>query len=248
MDPANVQARRRLLLRGFLRPYFQEWKRLEHWKGKSFVAPQRLFKREKALYFPNLWGWTLEKDGASGKDMTPVLRGKVSLVTIQSGVWAQEQVKTFLGKKENPELAKLMEENRFLLQRVDANIQDHWFRAWLLKLFKNNLRKTRSEADWGRHFTVRLSRDTGKGLTEDIRDAIGLLNSQVGYVYLLDGECRVRWAASALAWDGEIENLNAGVKRLIEEARETKLSATRPARNADPVRPHREEKIRSAIA
>jgi mitochondrial ATPase complex subunit ATP10 len=221
-NPDNVQARRRILLRTFLRPYFQEWKRLEHFKGKSFVGSDKLFKRERALWFPNLWGWTLARDGAKGKDTTPLLRGKVSLVGIQSGVWAEEQVRTFLGEKENPDLQGLIKENGGLVQKVEVNIQDHWARALIVKLFKKSLRKSRPESEWGRYFTVRLGRDTGKGLTEDIRDAMGLLNSQVGYVYLVDTDCRIRWAGSGQAWEGESKWLNTGVMRLVQEAREKK--------------------------
>jgi mitochondrial ATPase complex subunit ATP10 len=248
-DPNNVQARRRVLVRSFLRPYFQEWKRLEHWKGKSFVGPERLFKRERALWFPNLWGWTLARDGAEGRDTTPVLRGKVSLVGIQSGVWAEEQVRTFLGEKENPELKGIAEGSRGLVQKVEVNIQDHWFRALLVKMFKNNLRKSRPESEWGKYFTVRLGRDTGKGLTEDIRDAMGLLNSQVGYVYLLDTECRIRWAGSGHAWEGENKSLNAGVMKLVQEAKESKAPAKTRLVRAEVVREgDLQEEVEKALA
>lgn len=248
-DPENVQVRRRLLVRTLLRPYFQEWKRLEHFKGKSFVGSDRLFRREKALWFPNLWGWTLALDGAEGRDTTPVLKGKVSLVGVQSGVWAEEQVRTFLGEKENPELQRLIKQNDRLVQKVEVNIQDHWFRALLVKLFKNGLRKNRPKSEWGKYFTVRLSRDTGKGLTEDIRDAMGLLNSQVGYVYLLDTECRIRWAGSGHAWEGENKYLNAGLMRLVQEAREARDPVRRPALGADAAREgDLKEKVRKALA
>ena len=43
------------------------------------------------------------------------------------------------------------------------------------------------------------------------------LNTQVGYVYLLDTECRIRWAGSGDAWKGEVDWLNAGIKRLLED-------------------------------
>lgn len=247
-DPENVQVRRRLLVRTLLRPYFQEWKRLEHFKGKSFVGRDRLFRREKALWFPNLWGWTLAWDGAEGRDTTPVLKGKVSLVSVQSGVWAEQQVRTFLGEKENPELQRLIKENSRLVQKVEVNVQDHWFRALLVKLFKNGLRKSRPQSEWGKYFTVRLSRDSGKGLTEDIRDAMGLLNSQVGYVYLLDTECRIRWAGSGHAWEGENHFLNAGLRRLLQEAREAK-DPLRPALHADAAREgDLQEAVQKALA
>ena len=63
-------------------------------------------------------------------------------------------------------------------------------------------------------------RDTGVGLTEDVRDAMGLLNSQVGYIYLLDPDCRIRWAGSGHAWAGEVDSLNAGIRKLVNEAKE----------------------------
>lgn len=251
MDREQVQAQRRVLVRTFLRPYFQEWKRLEHWKGKSFVGNERLFRRERALWFPNLWGWTLRagEGKGEGRDTTPVLKGKISLVGVQSGVWAEEQVGTFLGEKENPELGRLMAENKGLVQRVDVNIQDHWFRAWLVRLFKGKLRKGRPESEWGKYFVVRLSRATGKGLTEDIRDAMGLLNSQVGYVYLVDTECRIRWAGSGHVWEGEVNSLNSGVRKLVQEAREKKEPVRREVEDLEPVREgDLQEQVEKALA
>jgi mitochondrial ATPase complex subunit ATP10 len=236
-------------VRSFLRPYFQEWKRLDYWKGKSFVGNERLFRRDRALWFPNMWGWTLATDGAGGKDTTPVLTGKLSLVGIQSGLWAEEQVRTFLGEKENPELHRLVKESGRVLQKVEVNIQDHWLRALLVRLFKKKLRKSRPESDWGKYFTVRLSRDTGKGFTEDIRDAMGLLNSQVGYVYLLDKECRIRWAGSGHAWQGENNSLNAGVRRLMQEAKENRAPAKRPIVWGDMMREgDLQEEVQKALA
>lgn len=222
VDEGNVLARRKILFRSFLRPYFQEWKRLDHYKGKSFVSNPRLFKRDKALYFPNMWGSTLSKTGdgpQGGRDTTPEFMGKVSVVGIQSGQWAEEQVNTFLGVKENPRLQEIIQSSEGLVQRGDINIQARWSRAMLVKLFKGRLRQMMPEEQWVRYFLVRLARDVGRGLTEDIQDAMGLLNSQVGYVYLLDDECRIRWAGSGPAWPGEVDSLNAGILRLVQEAK-----------------------------
>lgn len=46
-----------------------------------------------------------------------------------------------------------------------------------------------------------------------------MMNSKVGYVYLLDDDCRIRWAGSGPAEKSEVEVLNNGIKRLIEEKR-----------------------------
>lgn len=212
--------RRQIYLRTFLRPYFQEWKRLDkEYRGKSFVANERLFKKDKALYFPNIWGRTLAKDQGpdGGKDTTPALRGKISVVGIQSGQWAEEQVDTFLSPKNNPELQTLLEQDRHFFQRADVNVQGDIFRAWLVRLFSSKLRSLIPQDRWDRYFLVKLPRDIRRGLSDDVRDAMGFLNTQVGYVYLLDADCKIRWAGSADAQPQEIESLNAGIKRLVEE-------------------------------
>ena len=58
-----------------------------------------------------------------------------------------------------------------------------------------------------------------RGLNEIMKEAIGLLNDKGGYVYLVDQECRIRWAGSAEAEDREKEWMVKGLKRLCQEAR-----------------------------
>ncbi|KAK4936126.1 Mitochondrial ATPase complex subunit atp10 [Elasticomyces elasticus] len=219
--------RRRVYLRSFFRPYFQEWRRVDHWKGKSFVSNERLFKREKALYFPNIWGQTLSKDGDGpdgGRDLAPAITGKISIIGMQSGQWAEEQVDTFVSPTHNPTLPRIIEDNNGLVQRIDVNIQGDWIRALLVKIFSGRLRKMIPEDRWDKYFMIKLPRDIRRGLTDDVRDAMGFLNSQVGYVYLVDSSCKIRWAGSGHAWEGEVEGLNAAVQRLIQE--EQKLQAS----------------------
>ncbi|KIV88884.1 hypothetical protein PV10_08516 [Exophiala mesophila] len=212
--------RRRVYLRSYLRPYFQEWRRVDYHRGKSFVSNERLFKKDKALYFPNLWGKTLSKEGdggKGGKDTTPLLRGKVSIVCFQANEWATEQVESFVGAKENPQLNKLLENSDGMVQRIDINLQGDIARSWLVWLFKYRLRRMIPKERWDKYFMIKLPRDIRRGLTDEIRDAIGLLNSQVGYVYLVDPSCKIRWAGSGDAWAGEIDGLNAGIKKLIKD-------------------------------
>jgi len=234
-DYGKALERRRIYLRSYLRPYFQEWRRVDHWKGKSFVSNDRLFKRDKALYFPNIWGQTLSKAGDGpdgGRDTTPVLAGKISVIGIQSGQWAEEQVDTFLHPTHNPQLQEIIDGSRGTVQRVDVNIQGDWMRVMLVKLFKGRLRKMIPEERWERYFLVKLPRDIRRGLTEDVRDAMGLLNSQVGYVYLVDAACKIRWAGSGHAWKGEVDGLNGAIHRLIQEHANTKPNSTVDASKA----------------
>ncbi|PSN73142.1 hypothetical protein BS50DRAFT_180381 [Corynespora cassiicola Philippines] len=191
--------------------YFRDFKNIRKYRsGKTFVANPRIFKKEVALYFPNFHGETLAESAA---DTTPVLTGKVSVVNVYSSHWGETQVQTFTGKKENPELRALLEENPQAAQMVDVNVEENPAKAWIIALFQWRLRRQRSKEDWGKYFVVR------KGVSERIRETIGLLNSRVGYVYLVDQDCKIRWAGSANAEGTEAEDLNRGLKRLIEEAK-----------------------------
>ena len=53
-----------------------------------------------------------------------------------------------------------------------------------------------------------------------------MLNSKVGYVYLLDENCRIRWAGSGPAQEEELNALNKGVLKLLEERRISQESET----------------------
>ena len=232
--------RRQIYLRTFLRPYFQEWKRLDkEYKGKSFVSNDRLFREDKALYFPNMWGYTLDKDDSDGKDTTPALEGKITVVGMQSGLWAEEQVDSFISPKANPELQNLLQEHPDKLQRADINVQGDVAKAWLVWLFSGRIRKTIPEDRWSRYFMIKVPRDVRLGLTDDIRDAMGFLNTQVGYVYLLDEKCKIRWAGSGHAWPGEVGNLNGGIRRLLSNQVSSETSTD------EIIPPHEAQKLAS---
>lgn len=184
-------------------------------KGKSFLAPPRLFKGERALYFPNFHGQTLQKDKKL-RDTTPAFEDKVSVVSVFSSQWAENQAATFVSDKLNPEIHEVVKGSGGLAQMVQINIEENSLKAFLIRLFMGGLRKKLGAENWGRYFLVR------RGVSDEIRDAVGLLNSKVGYTYLLDGECKIRWAASGPAEGDERESLVKSARRLIEEARTKK--------------------------
>jgi ATPase complex subunit ATP10 len=196
------------------KPYFREWSNMRLHNGKSFLAPPRLFKSDKALYFPNFHGQTLTKDKKL-LDTTPVLEGKVSVVSIFSSAWAEGQAATFVSEKKNPELNQVIQSSGGAAQLIRINIEENWLKAAIVRLFMPGLRNKLGFDNWGRYFLV------VKGVTDDMRDTIGLLNSKVGYTYLLDGECRIRWAGSGRAEGDEKESLVKGVKRLLDSSKTT---------------------------
>ncbi|KAI1437542.1 ATP10 protein-domain-containing protein [Xylaria sp. CBS 124048] len=200
--------RREELKEQLSRPYFRDWTNMRFHQGKTFIAAPRLFKAESALYFPNLYGRTLLKGVRDKKDTTPIMRGRVTVVTIFSGLWAEEQCKTFVSKESNPDVERLIEESYGRAHHVRINIEPDSLKALLIRMWMPKLRKMVGEENFERYFMLH-------GIPEDIREAIGLLNSKVGYTYLLDPHLKIRWAGSAEAEDHERESLVKGLEQLI---------------------------------
>ncbi|KAI0898327.1 ATP10 protein-domain-containing protein [Annulohypoxylon nitens] len=211
-------ARREELKSKMSRPYFRDWGNLSFHKGKTFIAPPRMFKGDLSLFFPNVYGQTLLKTNSSPRDTTPTLQGKISVVSVFSSVWAENQVKTFVDKENNPKLDSILEQNKNTAQRVWINIEENSLKAFLIKLFKGGIRRRIGEPNWHRYFLVR------KGISEEIRENVGLLNRSVGYVYLLDSQCRIRWAGSGPSEDHEREGLANSAQRLLDEEKSFKKS------------------------
>lgn len=186
---------------------------MRHHRGKTFLSPPKLFKADSALYFPNMMGYTLAAPSGN-VSTTSVLAGKTSIVSVFSGTWAEQQTRTFVGEEQNPALAREVERWRGEgLQRVWVNIEEDWMKAGLIRLFLGSSKKGKSRVEWGRSFVVR------RGVGDDVRDSIGMANGKVGYVYLVDGNCKIRWAGSGDADTGEREGLVGVVRRLVESSR-----------------------------
>ncbi|KAF2189803.1 hypothetical protein K469DRAFT_561981 [Zopfia rhizophila CBS 207.26] len=210
-------AKRKDLVESWGKNYFRDFKNIRKYRdGKTFMANPKIFRSDVALYFPNFRGTTLEGEGKA--DTTPVLKGKVSVVNVFSSAWGEAQAATFTGEKMNKELKELVEGNRDVAQTVDVNIEENSMKAWIIALFRWNLRRQKRREDWGRYFVVR------RGVSDLIRETIGLLNGRVGYVYLVDQECKIRWAGSGNAEGTEREDLTRGFKRLIEDASNPKAA------------------------
>ncbi|KAK1826159.1 ATP10 protein-domain-containing protein [Podospora conica] len=205
VDYEKHLARRKKLTAVVSRPYFRDWRNMRFHKGKTFLAPPRPFKASVSLYFPNLYGRTL---AGAYSDTTPLLRGRASVVTIFSSMWAQRQAESFSA---DPALRGVLEGSGGRAQLVQVNVEEDALKALLIRLFSWSVRRRVSKADWGRYFVLR------KGLTDEIRENIGVLNGRVGYTYLVDHECRIRWAGSGHAEEAEKESLVKGLQRVLKE-------------------------------
>ena len=190
--------------------YFRDFKNIRKYRsGKTFMANPRIFKKEAALYFPNFHGDSLAQKNA---DTTTTLQGRISVVNVYSSQWGETQAKTFTGTSANPELHHIISQYPEIGQIVDVNIEENSMKAWIIALFQWRLRAARPKEDWNKYFVIR------QGISEKIRETIGLLNGRVGYVYLVDEECKIRWAGSADAEGTELDDLNKGFSKLVSEA------------------------------
>ncbi|XRM41434.1 Mitochondrial ATPase complex subunit atp10 [Aspergillus tubingensis] len=214
--------RRKELTRQVAKPYFREWSNMRYHEGKTFMSNPRLFKRDKALYFPNMHGITLASP-KEPQNTTTLFRGKITIVNLFSSVWAESQVVTFTGKEQNPGLWEaIASEGEGMVQKVDINLEENALKAGLVKMFMWRMRAKLPEEQHERYFLVR------KGLDDGLKESIGMLNSKVGYVYLLDENCRIRWAGSGPAETVELEALNNGVRKLVQE-KKVSLQSEMPA-------------------
>lgn len=160
-------------------------------------------------------------------DTTDVVKGKVTIVKLISTDWADIQCESFVGKQQNKELWEYMEEPgvKETAQLVEINIEPNPLKYWLVRLFMGRLRRLKGEAQWKRYFLVK------DGFDDDIKDALGVWNGMIGYVYLLDPQCKVRWAGNGDAREDERENVVKCLRRLVDEARgvqRTKVSRQEP--------------------
>ncbi|OLN88525.1 Mitochondrial ATPase complex subunit ATP10 [Colletotrichum chlorophyti] len=216
--------RRKELKEKMARPYFRDWRNMQFHEGKSFIAPPLPFKAEASLFFPNFVGETLDKSANNPRDTTRTLLNRVSVVAVYSSKWAEDQVKTFISAEANPALHELIAKAPGRSQVVQVNIEDNSFKAWIVKLFMSNLRKQIPEHNWGKYFLV------PRGITDEISESIGYLNSKVGYVYLVDNLCRIRWAASGSSKPEERDSLVKGMKLVLHEWNKNEKAAQEAAK------------------
>lgn len=151
-------------------------------------------------------------------------------MSVFSSQWAESQADSFTAAKANPQLQAILKQHGGggdgLAQVVRVNYEDNAGKAWLVRLFMGSLRRRFPEHEWDKYFLVR------RGITDHIRECIGLLNTKVGYTYLVDQHCRVRWAASGNSTPEEMKGLNRGLVRLVEGI---KAEALLPSTAREPV-------------
>lgn len=189
-------------------------------KGKSILAPTTPFRAHLARWFPNLQGKTLDPKAKAVVDTTPVMRGKVSVVSVLNTEWAKGQCQSFISEAANPGLHEVLKANSRIAQSVEINVEENPVKRWLIQVCMPFIRRKTPQPDWSRYFLV------ARGLDDYIREALGIWNGKVGYVYLVDPQCKVRWAGNGDAREDEKTSLVNCLKRLVDEAKGVSRSPT----------------------
>jgi ATPase complex subunit ATP10 len=202
-------ARRRVLQKRIGKPWVRDLRNMDANRGKLYVANARLYRAGAALHFPNLRGRSL---AAAAADTTRVLRGKVSVVTVYQRLWAEQQTRSFVGFVSGADVRAVVDASGGAAQFVEINFEDTWMASSLVWMFQWNLRRQIKKELWDRYFILR-------GIPVDIKESLAMMNDKIGYVFLVDDKCRIRWSACADAWPEEKVALLSGLKRLIDEGK-----------------------------
>ena len=179
--------------------------------GKAWIAPKAYFRSDKALYMPNFCGRTLTNSDQTGT--TATLAGKLSIVRIFTAITGERQADSYFyvpsGTPENHDTlhaaAVSVPEDGF--QVVDINIPENFAKEFIVKLFIGKIKNQFQNPDRANRYFIA----NRKGVSKELKAAIHLENKYAGYVYVVDKDCKIRWAACGHALDEERDSTSSTV-------------------------------------
>ncbi|BFZ55983.1 Mitochondrial ATPase complex subunit atp10 [Savitreella phatthalungensis] len=177
--------------------YWQDFHSMRHNGGKGWTAPQHLFRAEKAMYFPNVYGRTLV---CEEQELYPLLAHGPSIVRVYSATSGEAHVHG-LGDDVPG------------LQKVDLNVQSNLLKHALLLAFIGRVRKLVAEERHGRYMILE------RGWERMLRQ-VGAVNAYVGYSYLVDMDGKVRWASSGELSTAERSAFSRLAERLVSSTKD----------------------------
>ncbi|KAF9530283.1 F1F0 ATP synthase assembly protein Atp10 [Crepidotus variabilis] len=212
LDQDARMAQRRHLVNEASKGYFHDMNMTRRNGGKTWIAPRVLIKEEKALYLPNIHGKSLV--GGERKNTTDLMPGKVSLLGMLGTRVSEAHVQSFTATtyarySSNP-----------FFQFIHINLQENLLKAFLVKLFSNSLRST-VPSHFQEHYLISNQN------MEYLRDPMGMTNSKVGYVYLIDENLKIRWAGCADATEREAQSLESCTGVLLKRLEENSVKKSK---------------------
>ncbi|KAG6868530.1 hypothetical protein C0993_001418 [Termitomyces sp. T159_Od127] len=175
--------------------------------GKTWIAPDSLIREDKALYLPNVKGKSI--DTGEEKNTTIMCFGRITVLSMLGTRMSEVHSKGFVTPtherySSNP-----------LYQHIQINLQENVLKNLLVKVFLRSLRNVIPPA---LHPTYLVSSQN----MEFVRDALGMTNSKVGYVYLIDENLKIRWGGCADATPKEVAALEVCTGVLLNRLEKTK--------------------------
>ncbi|KAI0754405.1 ATP10 protein-domain-containing protein [Daedaleopsis nitida] len=199
------------LAREATRGYFADLSATRRHGGKTWIAPKVMIREDRALYFPDIFGTPLA--GNQQKvHTTDLLQGKVSVVALLTTRMSEIHTAQCI----EPTLQAF--ESNSMFQLVQINLQDNLMKSFLVSFFASGIRKSVPETLWP---TYMISSQN----MEYLREPLGIANKHVGYIYLVDPNMKVRWAACADPKSEEVAALKTCTTVLlnrIAKARDTR--------------------------
>lgn len=172
---------------------------LKKTNGKIFYSPPSYWKADKSLYFPHLSGQRL----ADGEEcnIEDSLAGKVSIVRMFTTDVGKNLIDSyFVDKthgldylKNDLDLLKDVEGAKSA-QIIEINMAENWLKMAIVNFAKN---KYASIVPEHRHDKTFICNRTQ--LPFQIREEIQINNLYSGYVFVIDENLKIRWAASGEA-------------------------------------------------
>lgn len=172
--------------------------------GKMYFANTQLIKPEKAGYMPNFIAQDLRR---KKMNTTEKLVGKITLMTFVYAKFGEPHVESFI----KPFLEKYGQEKE--IQLMEVNVQENLLKQFLLKAFVPMIRKNLA-AERKENYCL-IMKDISK-----TRKSLDMTNQYIGYVFLVDQDCKVRWAAHGEATAEEIGNMLAMTDYLAEKKKD----------------------------
>ncbi|KAI8976571.1 ATP10 protein-domain-containing protein [Trametes punicea] len=218
IDQEKRLEERHHLAREATRGYFADLSATRRHGGKTWIAPKVMIREDKALYFPNISGTPLAGDDKV--HTTGLLAGKVSVVTLLTTRISEIQTEMFV----EPTQASFA--SHPLYQRVLINLQDNLLKSFLVSLFASGIRKQVPKELWP---TYLISSQN----LEYLREPLGIANRHVGYVYLVDPNLKIRWAACADPKAEEIAALRTCTSVLLDRSSKQQQTTQNPPESTE---------------
>lgn len=194
LDLQKNRARREELKNEFFKSSFEHIYNFRHTGGKIFHSPKHMFNKESSLYMPNIRGIRIDDNTKMSVPLFQLLsKTKPNIIKLFSSVAGKKQIDNYTTGLSSNEV-----------NMIEINSPTSWMNRFLVKLFSGKIRKATDSK-----YLIAEEK-----LTPEIVEALYAFNDLAGYLYLVDGNAKIRWATSGPPSDEEKQKFQKFLKQL----------------------------------